>query len=243
VGTGLGISVRCECLDAAPQCQLALGRPRVQSRGRGERRQRPDRDHRQLVFSGGTQASFTGLVSTNTLTVAGGPGDDAVVEEGSKAILGATSFAVAVNIASGAHSTIYGDVEIRGLANNRFQAIDPSGIVFQSTGRAPSARARGTTPFGNGTGASGLNSVSFLYGSRLIAQAPFSVFGATAPSAVVKLGPGSRFRMDVAFNPDVSGRTMGDFEYNVPGGISAFTEALRSSSTASSSPRVRCPWR
>jgi hypothetical protein len=179
----------------------------------------------QLVFSGGTEASFTGLFSTNALTVAGGPGDDAVVEEGSKAVLAASSLAVSVNIASGAHATIYGDIEIRGNTNNRLQAIDPSGILFQSTGRATIGPGSSSTPFGDGTGVSGLNSVRFLFGSMYIAQTTVAVFGAAAPNAVVVLGPGSRFRMDVAFTPAASGRTYGDFEYNVPAGNSGITGA------------------
>ncbi len=170
----------------------------------------------QLVFSGGTEASFSGLFGATTLTVAGGAGDDAVVEEGSKAVLNSASSPVSVNLAFGAHSTIYGDIEIRG-GNSKFQAVDPSGILFQSTGRAIIGPGSSTTPFGNGTGASGDRSVRFLYGSVYIAQTPVAVWGTTPfPSEVVTLGQGSRLRMDVAFNQDVSERRMGSLEYNAP---------------------------
>ena len=176
----------------------------------------------QLVFSGGTEASFSGFLGAATLTVAGGTGDDAVIEEEAKAVLASSGSPVSVNIASGAHATVYGDIEIRG-GNNKFQALDINGILFQSTGRATIGPGSSTTPFGNGTGASGDRSVFFHYGSRYIAQTPVLVFGPTAfPSQVVTLGPGSRFRMDAAFNQDVADRQFGDIEYNAPAG-SSFT--------------------
>ena len=175
----------------------------------------------QIFISGETQVAFNGFITSPTLTVAGGTGDDAVIEEGSRLILANPGNPVSFSMASGAQAMVYGDLNIYAGAS-RFQALSTNGILFQSTGRATIGAGSGTTPFGNGTGGSGLNSVNFLFGSQLIAQTSFSVFGATAPNAVVKFGPGSRFRMDNAFNPDVSGRTYGDFEYNVPSGISAF---------------------
>ena len=178
----------------------------------------------QMVFSGGTEASFSGLFGAVTLTVAGGAGEDAVVEQGSKAVLASAGSPVSVNMASGANAVVNGDVEIRG-GNNKFQALDPNGIVFQSTGRAIIGPGSSTTPFGDGTGASGLNSVLFHFGSNYIAQTTVAVFGASAPNAVVVFWPGSRFRMDAAFTPAASGRTYADFEYNVPSGNTTITGA------------------
>lgn len=176
----------------------------------------------QMVFSGGTEASFSALSGPTTLNVGGGTGDDAVIEEGSKSVLASSSLPVSVNLLAGAHATVYGDIEIRG-GNNKFQAIDSNGILFQSTGRAIIGPGSSSTPFGDGTGASGLNSVLFHYGSAFIAQTVVAVFGASAPNAVVAFLPGSRFRMDVAFTPAASGRTYADFEYNVPGGNTTIT--------------------
>ncbi len=176
----------------------------------------------QMVISGGTEASFSGLFGAATLTVVGGAGDDVVVEQGSRSVLASSGSPVSVNLASGANASILGDVEIRG-GINRLQALSSNGVVFQSTGRAIIGPGSSATPFGNGTGPSGFGSVLFHYGSQYIAQAPIAVFGASYPFEVVTLWPGSRFRMDVAFAPDVSGRRYADFEYNVPGGNSAFT--------------------
>ena len=170
----------------------------------------------QIFVSQGTQVGFTGFLTSPTLTVGGGTGDDAVIEEGARLSLPSSGNPVSFALAAGAQAIVYGDLTIAG-SSSRFQALSSSGIVFQSTGRATILPGSSTTPFGNGTGASGLNSVNFLYGSQLIAAAPFSIFGATAPNKVVTLGPGSRFRMDTAFSQDVAGRQFGDFEHNAPG--------------------------
>lgn len=170
----------------------------------------------QFVISGGTQASFSaGFFGSATLTVAGGTGDDAVIEWGSKSVL-ASSNTVSVNMASGARGVVHGDLEIRGGAN-RVQALDVDGLEFESTGRAIIGPGSSTTPFGNGTGASGLQSVLFVSGSQYVAGAPVDVFGAAAPNAVVQFTPGSRFRQTAAFAPDVSGRTYADYECDAPG--------------------------
>ncbi len=176
----------------------------------------------QLVISGGTEVSMSSFSGTATLGVAGGSGTDVSIERGSKGVLASGTNPVHVNIASGANGEINGDVEIRG-GNSRFQALDVNGIVFQSTGRAIIGAGSSTTPFGDGTGASGLNSVLFHNGSRYIAQTTVAVFGAAAPNAVVVFWPGSRFRMDAAFTPAASGRTYADFEYNVPAGNTAIS--------------------
>jgi len=174
----------------------------------------------QVVISGGTAATLYGIAfGAQTLTVLGGNGEDAVIEEESKILLNNFAAPLTVNMASGALGSVYGDLEIS--AASRFQALSTNGIVFWSTGRAIIGPGSTTTPFGNGTGASGDRSVFFQYGSRYIAQTPVSVFGTTPfPSQVVTMGPGSRFRMDVAFNQDVADRQFGDIEYNATGGSS-----------------------
>jgi len=170
----------------------------------------------QIVLSGGSTPSFSAVgFGTGTLTVLGGAGTDFMIEKGSS--LNLTSFVspLQIGIAAGANAQIDGDL-ILGSANNRFQALSSNGIIFQSTGRA-FLESGATTPFGNGTGASALNSVKFLYGSQCNVDAPVQVFGTAAPNAVVIFGPGSRYRQTVAFSPDVSGRTYGDFEYDAQG--------------------------
>ena len=176
----------------------------------------------QAVVSGGTSAEVAGFLASNALTITGGAGTDLAVERSSKLILNSSSAILQINMASGATAEITGDVEIRTGAN-KLQALDVNGIVFQSTGRAIIGSGSSSTPFGDGTGASGFNSVLFHFGSTYIAQTAVAVFGSGAPSAVVVFWPGSRFRMDVAFTPAASGRTYADFEYNVPGGNTSIT--------------------
>jgi hypothetical protein len=181
----------------------------------------------RIVISGGTTVSFsaTGFGSAE-LAILGGAGTDLAVERSSTLQIGSFASPVILNITAGANAEINGDVMLAG-AVNRLQAVSTNGIVFQSTGRAfieDSGSPAGTiTPFGTGTGASGLNSVLFHYGSQCIANYPVSVFGAAAPNAVAYFWPGSRYRQTAAFSPDVSGRTYADFEYNVPGGASAMS--------------------
>src|SRR6185295_16214380 len=62
----------------------------------------------QIFISQGSQVAFNGFLTSPTLTVAGGTGDDAVIEEGARMILANSGNPVSFAMAAGAQAIVYG---------------------------------------------------------------------------------------------------------------------------------------
>ena len=184
-----------------------------------------------LIFNVGSTVSATGMptqsiaqlqvlnnttlvlapTAASTLNINGGTGTDLTVASGSTLALN-TGVATTVALPAGASAVIAGNVSVAGAAH-RLTAVDAGAIQFP-----PGASAVAGAAFsGNLFGTTGLNSVVFQNGSLYVQVSGANPFGATAPNSVVQFLPGSRFRVDGALLPSLSGRTYADFEYNETG--------------------------
>jgi hypothetical protein len=168
----------------------------------------------QLLISGNTNVTLQAS-SASAITISGLPGPDLSVEAGSTLQLTGSS-AVTLAIGSGATGSVAGTVSMTG-SSHRLAALDAGSLVFASGSTCIAAAGFTGNSFGLGTGNSGLNSVVFNAGALYVQVAGGNPFGAVAPASVVTFQPGSRFRLDGAVTPSLSGRTYADFEFNVAG--------------------------
>lgn len=164
----------------------------------------------QLQITNNTSVQLAPTVAS-TLTINGGVGTDLSIASGSSLLLN-TGVATSVALPSGATAAIAGNVTA-GSAAHRLTAVDAGSVQFQSG----SVATAGTGFSGNLFGTTGLNSIAFQNGSLYVQQAGANPFGAAAPNSVVQFQAGSRFRIDGAILPSLSGRTYADFEYNETG--------------------------
>ncbi|MFM8560110.1 MAG: beta strand repeat-containing protein, partial [bacterium] len=175
----------------------------------------------QVVVSNNTNVTLQAAAPV-TVTIAGAAGTDLSVAAGSTLQLtGASTIALAIG--TGANGQVSGTVNVAGAAH-RLTATDASSLVFASGARM----TNGASFSGNAFGTTSLNSVVFQAGSIYEHVAGSNPFGAGAPSTVVVVQAGSRYRVDGAITASLSGRTYADFEYNNAGassltGASAFT--------------------
>ena len=182
-----------------------------------------------LLFNGGGAASATAVPAQSiaklqianrtsvtlvpaaavTLTMTGSSGLGLDIDAGSTLTVGgATALTLVPNTAA-----IRGAVAISGGAHRMLSATT-NGIVFQSGAVLTLGTGFSGNFFGTGTAPGAVNSVVFQNGSLLAQSAGANPFGAAAPNAVVAFQPGSRFRMDGALTPSMSGRNYADFELN-----------------------------
>ena len=168
----------------------------------------------QLLVSDNTNVTLqaTGAV---TLSIAGASGADLSVSSGSTLQLAGAN-AVTLAIASGATGDIAGTTNLAGAAH-RITARDAGSLAYNSGATCMANVGFTGNPFGAGTGTSALNSVEFRLGSIYQHIAGANPFGASAPASVVTFLAGSRYRLDGAITPSMSGRTYADFEYNNAG--------------------------
>jgi filamentous hemagglutinin family protein len=172
----------------------------------------------ELQVSGGSSVALQpgGAV---TLTLAGTSGVGLDVAAGSSLILNGTS-ALVIAVGTGATGAIKGAVTMSGAAH-RLLAASASALTIQSGASVTVGTGFTGNAFGTGVAPGALNSVVFQNGSLYVQQSgAANPFGATAPNSAVIFQPGSRFRLDFAATPSVSGRTYADFELNVASAIS-----------------------
>ncbi|MEO5989703.1 MAG: Ser-Thr-rich GPI-anchored membrane family protein [Candidatus Eisenbacteria bacterium] len=150
-----------------------------------------------------------------TLTVLGSSGTDLSVATGSALRMTAAS-ALTIALVSGATGAISGNLTVTSAAH-RLVALDAGSVLFQNGSLVSVGTGATGNLFGTGTGTSGLNSVVFQGGSIFAQSAGANPFGASAPNSVVMFQAGSRFRLDGAVTPSVSGRQYADFEHNTSG--------------------------
>lgn len=144
-----------------------------------------------------------------TLTMLGSNGLGLDVDAGSQVSVSGTTVLTLVTSAA----TIRGTVALSG-AGHRLMSGTTNGIVFQNGSVLTLGTGMSGNVFGTGVAPGALNSVVFQNGSLLAQGSGANPFGATAPNAVVSFQPGSRFRMDGALTPSMSGRSYADFELN-----------------------------
>jgi len=168
----------------------------------------------QILVSGNTSVTLQASAAA-TLTVQGGTGTDLSVASGSTLSLTGAS-AITLQLGPGATGSISGTTNLAGAAH-RLQATDTSALIYNPGALFVAGIGLSGSPFGSGTGNSGLNSVEFHSGTLYQHIAGANPFGASAPNTVVTFFPGSRYRIDGAITPAMSGRTYADFEYNNAG--------------------------
>jgi hypothetical protein len=161
----------------------------------------------QLLVSANTNVTLQAAAAI-TLTIQGAGGADLSVAGGSTLQLTMAN-ALTLALGSGATGDISGATNLLGAAH-RITATDPGSLVYNS-GATCSA---GVGFSGNAFGTTSLNSVEFHAGSLYQHIAGANPFGASAPASVVTFFAGSRYRVDGAVLPSMSGRTYADFEYN-----------------------------
>jgi hypothetical protein len=155
--------------------------------------------------------------TTATLAIAGGTGDDLLLEEGSE-LNASGSNAILIALSTGATASIDGAMTFAGGAH-KLTSADAGGITFNSgavftAGTGFSGNAFGTsTPY---------NAVVFSNGSTYIHTAGSNPFGATQPNSVVVFQSGSLFKQTQSGSPALSGRTYANLEIDV----SAFSQNM-----------------
>lgn len=161
----------------------------------------------RIVVSNNTNITLQ-TAAAAILTIAGDAGADLSVAAGSTLqVTGATTITLALG--SGATGAIAGTLNLAGAAH-RLTAADPGALVFANGGKFTAGVSFSGSPFGTAS----LNSVVFQAGSLYQHVAGANPFGASAPNSVVTFEAGSRYRLDGALTPSMSGRTYADFEYN-----------------------------
>ncbi len=161
----------------------------------------------RFIVSNNTKIS---LQSTGgaTLTIAGGAGDDLVVESGCE--LNYTSYStnyVVISLSSGATGLISGSMYLNG-GYHKLTGKTASSIRFVA-GSVFTFHALGNA-FGDETE----NSVVFESGSTYIHESGSDPFGKSAPNSVVVFETGSLYIHKNTAAPSLSGRTYADFEIN-----------------------------
>jgi hypothetical protein len=161
----------------------------------------------QMLISGNTNVTLQ-AAATVTVTLGGGSGADLSVAAGSTLqVTGANAISFAIN--SGATGAVSGTLALAG-GSHRVTAVDLNSLVFNSGALFTAGVGFGGSPFGT----TALGTVEFKAGSIYQHVAGANPFGATAPNSVVTWDAGSRYRLDGAITPSMSGRTYADFEYN-----------------------------
>jgi hypothetical protein len=168
----------------------------------------------QLLVSANTNVSLQATAPA-TLTLQGGTGPDLSVAAGSTLQLTGAN-AIVLALASGATGDISGTTSLAG-GQHRILSLDAASVAYNSGAKCVGAAGFVGNAFGDGTGAGGLNSVVFHAGSLYQQIAGANPFGASAPNSAVTFQAGSRYRLDGAITPSLSGRTYADFEYNNAG--------------------------
>ena len=161
----------------------------------------------QLLVSGNTNVTLQSA-ATATVSIAGAGGADLSVAAGSTLQLQGPN-AVMLAIGGGASGDISGTLVLAG-GSHRVSAVDANSLVFDSGALCTAGIGFGGSAFG--TTATG--TVEFKSGSLYQHIAGANPFGASAPMSVVTFDAGSRYRLDGALAPSMSGRTYADFEYN-----------------------------
>jgi hypothetical protein len=170
----------------------------------------------QLFITAGTNLTLTPNAPGDSVTVLGGTGNDFDIAAGAKLNLTGAGVNIKVDLASGATGTVGGTFTVAG-GSQRLRCLTAGGLVFQSGSLAVQGLAYSGNVFGTGAGANGaLNSVVFQGGAIFAQSSGSNPFGASAPNSVVTFGPLSRYRLDGAITPSMSGRTYADFEANTP---------------------------
>jgi hypothetical protein len=168
----------------------------------------------KLAVSNNTTVTLAPAAAA-TLTMAGSAGLGLDVDPGSQiAVGGATALSLVASAA-----TIDGTVALSG-GGHRLLSGNAGGIVFRAGSVLTLGAGFSGNVFGTGVAPGALNSVVFENGSLLAQGSGANPFGATQPSTAVVFHPGSRFRLDAALTPSMSGRSYADFELNVASSIS-----------------------
>jgi len=161
----------------------------------------------QMFVSGNTNVQLQAAAAA-TVTIAGAGGADLSVAAGSTLQLRGAN-AIMLAIGGGATGDISGTLFL-GEGAHRVTATNANSLVFNAGALCTAGVGFGGSAFGT----SALGTVEFKAGSLYQHIAGANPFGATAPNAVVTFDAGSRYRLDGAVTPSMSGRTYADFEYN-----------------------------
>ncbi len=171
----------------------------------------------QLMISGNTSVTLQASAAV-TLSMTGFSGTGLDLAPGSAITLSGSS-ALTLALGSGAMGSIRGPVAVSG-GSHRLLAAGTQALAFETGSSITLGTGFSGNVFGNGTAPGAVNSVVFRAGSLYAQAAGANPFGATAPATVVIFQPGSRFRLNAALTPSMSGRDFADFELNAAGTIS-----------------------
>ena len=160
-----------------------------------------------IIVSGNTNVTFQAPAAA-VITLNGGAGPDLSVATGSTLQLTGAN-AITLALVTATTGEISGTTTLAG-ASHRITATDVNSLSYNSG----SLLSTGVSFSGNPFGTTALNTVAFKAGSVYQHAAGANPFGATAPSSVVTFEAGSRYRVDGAITPAMSGRTYADFEFN-----------------------------
>lgn len=153
------------------------------------------------------------------LTVGGGTNPVFSVAAGSTFIscASAATNAIVINLTTGSTGSISGNMTLMsnsGTAAHRFQSLDASSVTFSNGSILTFGPSTSGSVFGGGTAPSGLNSIIFSSGSRLIFKSGSNPFGASAPNTVCVFQSGSTLEQQTSSGLSLSNRTFANLEIN-----------------------------
>lgn len=173
-----------------------------------------------LVTNTGTTTLTT--TSAGVLALGGGTNPAFSVAAGSSLIISGTQ-TINTIIATGATGAVAGNVQLRAegsVVNHTLEATDAGALVFANGSYFTGGSTANTNFAGSPFGSSGAtNRVIFESGSTFEQITGGNAFGLSQPNSKVVFNPGSTYRYSdnrpgVAFQPSISGRTYGHFEFN-----------------------------
>lgn len=173
----------------------------------------PTQTFGRLVLSNSSTVALRGS-SPQALTISGRAGTDFDIGTGSRLVLDGNSV-LQVKLGPAATGLVSGSVTFANAAH-QLMAATPGALVFAGGSACLVGTAFTGSVFGTGVQGSSVNSVIFQNGSLYAQQTGSHPFGVGVPNSVVVFQAGSRYRVDGAITPQLTGRTYADFEINVP---------------------------
>lgn len=158
----------------------------------------------KLIVSNNSVITLQASAATQTLTIAGGSGDDLSLTAGSQLNVSGGN-ALTIALATGATGSISGAMTFAGGAH-KLTAADASGLSFESG----AIFTTGTSFSGNAYGNVTAGSVIFKSGSIYVHTSGSNPFATTPPITIFQTG--SRYKQATNGSPSLSGRTYADLE-------------------------------
>jgi hypothetical protein len=164
----------------------------------------------QLLIINNTTVNLQGAAIGITLTIAGLPGDDLVINAGSSLNINVATNVTNIFLATGATGGIYGNMTFSNAAH-KLDAADANAIIFNSPAIFTQDIGCTSNVF---TAAGTANAIVFASGTSFVQNAGANPFGLVQPNSKVIFQTGSLFKYQQTVFAAFTGRTYANFELN-----------------------------